>query len=269
MGLLCLEERGSTDVSSPRIYLPQPLETGDTCTVTAEQARYLGNILRMREGEPLLVFNGTPWEYEAVIRRAAEGMAVEITGKRAMPAGGIEITLCQAIPKAEKMDGIIRHATELGVGRIVPFLAGRSIPRWPAVKWPQKRERWQKIALEAARQSGRIDIPEISAIASFAEIIDSTQKGEMKLIPWEEEAGLGIREILRDPKYDGMRSFYLIIGPEGGFDKDEIHQAREAGFISVSLGKRVLRVETAALAVLAILQYERGSLGGSDTGRAL
>jgi 16S rRNA (uracil1498-N3)-methyltransferase len=256
-------------VTIPRIYLPQSLETGDACAVTAEQARYLGSVLRMREGEPLLVFNGTPWEYEAVVRQAAEGMAVEITGRRAMPAGGIEITLCQAIPKAEKMDGIIRHATELGVGRIVPFLAERSIPRWPAAKWPQKRERWQKIALEAARQSGRIDIPEIAGIASFAEMLEAARNGEMKLIPWEEEAGLGIREILRDPKYDGMRSFHLIIGPEGGFGNGEINQARTAGFISVSLGKRVLRVETAALAVLAILQYERGALGGSDTGRSL
>jgi 16S rRNA (uracil1498-N3)-methyltransferase len=256
-------------VSIPRIYLPQPIETGDTCAVTAEQARYLGSVLRMREGEPLLVFNGTPWEYQAILRRAADGMTVEITGKRGMPVGGIEITLCQAIPKAEKMDGIIRHATELGVGRIIPFLAGRSIPRWPAAKWPQKRERWQKIALEAARQCGRIDIPEIGRIASFAEMLDSTQSGELKLIPWEEESGLGIREVLRDPKYDGMKNIRLVIGPEGGFSNDEIDRARGAGFLSVSLGKRVLRVETAALAVLAILQYERGSLGGSDTGRAL
>ncbi|MHB9098837.1 MAG: 16S rRNA (uracil(1498)-N(3))-methyltransferase [Syntrophales bacterium] len=253
----------------PRIYLPQPLDTGDTCAVTAEQARYLGSVLRMRAGEPILVFNGTPWEYEAVVRQAAEGMAIEITGRRAMPSDGIEVTLCQAIPKAEKMDGIIRHATELGVGRIIPFLAERSVPRWPAAKWPQKRERWQKIALEAARQSGRIDIPEIGGIASFAEMLDSARSGEMKLIPWEEESGLGIREILRDPRYDGMKSFHLVIGPEGGFGKEEIDRARGAGFLSVSLGRRVLRVETAALAVLAILQYERGGLGGTDTGRPL
>jgi 16S rRNA (uracil1498-N3)-methyltransferase len=256
-------------VTVPRIYLPHPLETGDTCAVTAEQARYLGSVLRMRAGEPLLVFNGTPWEYEAVVRQRAEGMALEITGKRAMPSGGIEVTLCQAIPKAEKMDGIIRHATELGVGRIIPFLAERSVPRWPEAKWPQKRERWQKIALEAARQSGRIDIPEIAGIASFAGMLEAAQSGEMKLIPWEEESGLGIRVALRDPRYDGMKSFHLVIGPEGGFSKEEIDRARGAGFLSVSLGRRVLRVETAALAVLAILQYERGSLGGADTGGAL
>lgn len=253
----------------PRIYLPQPIEIGDTCAVTAEQARYLETVLRMRGGEPLLVFNGSAWEFEAVVRQAADDLAVEITGRRAMTAGGIEVTLCQAIPKAEKMDGIIRHATELGVGRIIPFLAERSIPRWPSAKWPLKRERWQKIALEAARQSGRIDIPEIGGIASFSEMLESARNGELKLIPWEEESDLGIREVLRDPRYDGVNSFHLIIGPEGGFGKDEIDRARGAGFLSVSLGKRVLRVETAALAVLAILQYERGALGGADTGRPL
>jgi 16S rRNA (uracil1498-N3)-methyltransferase len=256
-------------VTIPRIYLPQPLETGDICAVHAEQARYLGSVLRMRAGEPLLVFNGTPWEYEAVVRQRAEGMALEITGRRAMPAGGIEVTLCQAIPKAEKMDGIIRHATELGVGRIIPFLAERSVPRWPKAKWPLKRERWQKIALEAARQSGRTDIPEIGGIASFAEMIEAARGGEMKLIPWEEESGLGIRNVLRDPRYDGVKSFHLVIGPEGGFSKEEIDRARGAGFLSVSLGRRVLRVETAALAVVAILQYERGVFGGPDTGRSL
>jgi 16S rRNA (uracil1498-N3)-methyltransferase len=184
-----------------------------------------------------------------------------------MSADGLEITLCQALPKAEKMDGIIRHATELGVGRIIPFIGGRSIPRWPEEKWPQKRERWQKIALDAARQSGRIDIPEIGGIASFTEMLDSARNAEMKLIPWEEESGRGIREVLQDPKYAGMKSSHLVIGPEGGFDKEEIDRARAAGFLSVSLGKRVLRVETAALAVLAILQYERGALSGAQTGR--
>ena len=254
----------------PRIYLPRPLATGDLCEAAEDQARYLDTVLRMRDGDPLIAFNGSDWEYDAVIRHTGAGaLALEITDKRPVAPDAIEITLCQAIPKAEKMDGIIRHATELGAGRIIPFLAERSVPRWPEAKWPQKRERWQKIALEAARQSGRIDIPEIGGIASFTGMLEAARSGEMKLIPWEEESGLGIREVLRDPRYDGMKSIHLVIGPEGGFSRDEIDRARGAGFLSVSLGRRVLRVETAALAVLAILQYERGALGGTDTGRSL
>jgi 16S rRNA (uracil1498-N3)-methyltransferase len=100
-------------------------------------------------------------------------------------------------------------------------------------------------------------------------MLGSARNGALKLIPWEEESGLGIREVLRDPRYAGTRGFHLVIGPEGGFAKDEIDQARREGFLPVSLGRRVLRVETAALAVLAILQYERGAIGGADTGKPL
>jgi 16S rRNA (uracil1498-N3)-methyltransferase len=257
-------------VTIPRIYLPRPLDAGDTCVAAEDQTRYLTSVLRMQEGDPLIVFNGSDWEFDAVIRHGQTGaLALEITNKRPVPLDEIEITLCQAILKVEKMDGIIRHATELGARRIIPFLAERSIPRWPAVKGLQKRERWRKIAIEAARQCGRIDIPEIGEIASLAGMLGSARNGALKLIPWEEESGLGIREVLRDPRYDGTRGFHMVIGPEGGFAKDEIDQARRAGFLPVSLGRRVLRVETAALAVLAILQYERGAIGGADTGKPL
>ncbi|MBA4422244.1 MAG: 16S rRNA (uracil(1498)-N(3))-methyltransferase [Syntrophus sp. (in: bacteria)] len=253
-------------MSIPRLFLRHSIETGDVCIVTAEQARYLKTVLRMRAGEPLHVFNGTGWEYEAVIRQAAEGLALEINDRRPMTADRIEITLCQAIPKADKMEAIIRHATELGAGRIIPFHAERSIPRWPAEKSPQKRERWQKIAIEASRQCGRADIPEIGEIASLDEVLRSTHPEWLNLICWEEESARGIREILRDPKNDGTRGFLLVVGPEGGFDKKEIDQAQQAGFLSVSLGKRVLRVDTAAVAVIAILQYEKGTLGGPEGG---
>jgi 16S rRNA (uracil1498-N3)-methyltransferase len=265
MGLLCSEERWRPPVTLPRIYLPRLLETGDICAATEEQTRYLKIVLRMDTGDPLVVFNGTSWEYDAVIRRASpEGIDLEVTGKRPVPVSELEITLCQAIPKAEKMDAIIRCATELGVGRIIPFFAERSVPRWPAVKSPQKQARWQKIAVEACRQCGRTDIPEIGGIATFTEMLCSGRLDGLHLIFWEEESAKGIREVLRDPDYGAVKSYFLVIGPEGGFEKNEIDRARQAGFLSVSLGKRVLRVDTATLAVLAVLQYEKGALGGMD-----
>ena len=243
----------------PRLYLPRPLETGAVCAAAADQARYLKTVLRMREGDPLLIFNGTGWEYKAVIRRrTADGIELEITGRRALPAAEIHVTLCQAVPKAEKMDGIIRHATELGAERIVPFLAERSVPRWRPEQLPRKRERWQKIAVEASRQCGRPDIPEIGEIVTFERMLRDVPESGLRLIPWEEETKTGIREVLRDPARSEMKEFVLVIGPEGGFSAGEIELARQAGFLSVSLGKRVLRVETASLAVLAILHYERG-----------
>jgi 16S rRNA (uracil1498-N3)-methyltransferase len=250
----------------PRLYLPRLLETGIVCSAAADQARYLKTVLRMKEGDPLLVFNGTDWEYEAVIRsQTADGTELEITGRRSLPAAGIHLTLCQAIPKGEKMDGIIRHATELGAERIIPFIAERSVPRWRPEQLPLKRQRWQKIAVEASRQCGRTDIPEVGEIVTFERMLHGIPEGGLRPIPWEEETTTGIREVLRDPAQAEMTEFILVIGPEGGFSAGEIDQARRAGFLSVSLGKRVLRVETASLAVIAILQYEKGGREAEST----
>jgi 16S rRNA (uracil1498-N3)-methyltransferase len=251
-------------LSIPRIYLPQNLEIGNVYTPSDEQARYIKTVLRMRDGEPLLLFNGTGWEYDAVIRHVVNGVGLEITGRHTVIAGTIEITLCQAIPKADKMEAIIRHATELGVSRVIPFFAERSIPRWPAIKSPQKRERWQKISVEASRQCGRVDLPEIGEIASFTEILHSGSPQGLNLICWEEESERGIRTVLQNPIYNRTREFLLLIGPEGGFSKDELDLAQQAGFLSVSLGKRVLRVDTAAVAVIAILQYEMRAMGDAE-----
>jgi 16S rRNA (uracil1498-N3)-methyltransferase len=244
-------------VTIPRIYLPHPVAAGDLCAAAADQARHLKTVLRMKEGDPLLVFNGTECEYEAIVRRlTATEMEMEIVGRRPLPADDIRVTLCQAVPKAEKMDGIVRHATELGVERILPFIAERSVPRWRPEQYPRKQERWQKIAVEASRQCGRSNIPEVAGIATFERMIEGLPEGGLRLIPWEEETTTGIREILRDPASSEMTDFVPAIGPEGGFSVHEIELARRAGFHSVSLGRRVLRVETASLAVLAILQYE-------------
>ena len=251
-------------MSAPRLYVPYPLEAGGLCLATADQARYLKTVLRMKAGDPLAVFNGTGGEYEASIEPTAEGLGLRIGTRRPLTADGIEITLCQAIPKADKMEAVIRHATELGIGRIIPFHAERSIPRWPAEKAAQKRERWQKIAVEASRQCGRADIPEIGAIVALEEALCSTPPGWLNLICWEEESVRGIRSVLRDRTHEGVKGVVLIVGPEGGFDKREVERARQAGFLSVSLGQRVLRVDTAAAAVIAILQYEKGALGGPE-----
>ncbi|MDA8126606.1 MAG: 16S rRNA (uracil(1498)-N(3))-methyltransferase [Deltaproteobacteria bacterium] len=250
----------------PRIYLPRPLAAGDQAKATDELARYLKTVLRLQDGEPLWVFNGTSWEYEALVRRTTEGVALEITGRRTVPADRIAITLCQAIPKADKLETIIRHAVELGVGRIIPFFAERSVPRWTAEKSPQKRARWQKVAVEACRQCGRSDLPVIEEVTSLPDALGFAPPGGLSLAFWEEESARGIRETLRDRAYDETREFLLVIGPEGGFAKEEIDQAKAAGCLSVSLGKRVLRVDTAAMTALAVLQYERGAIGGADRG---
>ncbi len=261
-------------MTPPRLYLPVAVQKGDTCRTTEDQSRYLGCVLRMKEGDFVTVFNGVGSEYKTVIRRFVEdGAELEIVEKRDIPLADLPVTLCQAIPKAEKMDGIIRHATELGANRIIPFLSARSIPRWKTSgdkSSSHKLERWRKIAVEACRQSGRADIPDITDILSFQDMLFFLPEEGLKLIPWEEETSLSLRDVFRgqlssdypiaspfpDTLKTGLKTITLAIGPEGGFSVDEIEQARRHGFLSVSLGRRVLRVETASLAALAVVQYE-------------
>jgi 16S rRNA (uracil1498-N3)-methyltransferase len=219
-------------VTIPRLYLPRPLDTGAVCAATADQARYVKTVLRMREGDPLLTFDGMGWEYDAVIRRLmADEMALEITGRRKLPEAEIHVTLCQAVPKTEKMDGIIRHATELGAERIVPFLAERSVPRWRPEQLPRKRERWQKIAVEASRQCGRPDIPEIGEIVTFERMLRDVPESGLRLIPWEEETKTGLPvEVLGirpgDRPGGGVQRGRNRTGPAGGLSP---RQPGEAG----------------------------------------
>lgn len=243
----------------PRLYLPRPLEKGDVCEMARDQAHYLEAVLRLGEGQKVVVFNGGDREYEAVLRPGSEGrLALEIVAERIVARSDVAITLCQAVPKGEKMDVIVRHATELGAERIVSFWATRSVPRWTALKAGQKRDRWQKIAQDAARQCGRLSVPEVMGPHPFPELAAHAPADALRLVFWEGERELGIREILTDKRHARMKNFFLVVGPEGGLSDQEVALAREAGFLSVSLGRRILRVETAALAILAVVQYERG-----------
>jgi 16S rRNA (uracil1498-N3)-methyltransferase len=243
-------------MTTPRIYLPVLLEKGDVCRTTEDQAHYLASVLRMKEGDSLIVFNGSGTEYDTIIQEFTKnGAGLSVVQRRDISITNVHITLCQAIPKANKLDAVIRHATELGVNRIIPFFSTRSVPRWDASQSLHKQQRWRKIAVEACRQSGRADIPEVADIVTFTDMLSSLPPHGLKLIPWEGETEVSIHDILRN-NITISRGIILAIGPEGGFSAEEIEQAQGRGFVSVSLGKRVLRVETASLAALAVIQYE-------------
>ena len=252
----------------PRVYFPRNLEDSDHFELGKENLRYVKSVLRMKKGDRLMLFDGSGWECEAVIRQiAADTIVVEVTKRYSPRDKGIFITLMQSLPKANKMDFIVRKATELGADRIVPFLSSRSIPRLSAEKTSSKITRWRNIALEAARQCGRADIPGIDEILSFEEALLQPEHKILNIIFWEEEAAKGVREVLCDKRYDGVKAISVIVGPEGGFTKEEVTRAGEKGFVSVSLGRQVLKVETAALAILSIIQYEKGMFGGAYEGR--
>lgn len=252
----------------PRVYFPRNLEDSDHFELGKENLRYVKSVLRMKKGDRLMLFDGNGWECEVVIRQITTDAIVVAVTKRYSPRGrGIFITLIQSLPKANKMDFIVQKATELGADRIVPFLSSRSVPRLSTEKTRLKIARWQHIAVEAARQCGRADIPVIDEILSFEEALTQTESESLNMIFWEEETGKGVREVLCDQRYDGVKAISVIVGPEGGFTKEEVTRAGEKGFVSVSLGRQVLKVETAALTILSIIQYEKGMFGGTSEGK--
>ena len=246
----------------PRIYSPDALENKTTCELGPDNLKYLKQVMRLKQGDKINIFDGFGREFEAVIKCFSTKTVFIELGKIIPTADKeIRITLAQAIPKAGKMDTIVKSAAELGADVIIPFDAARSVSRIADEKSSLKVARWQKIAGEAARSSHSSHIAKVSKVSSFADMITSASGDALRLIFWEEESQKTIKDMLTDESFAATKDFFIVVGPEGGFSKDEIIMAKEAGFISVSLGKQILKVETAAAAIISIIQYEKGIFG--------
>jgi len=246
----------------PRIYNPGELGDKISTELGKEYVAYIIDVLRLRNGDELTLFDGTGHEYRTIIRDCdSRTVYLDIIGKEKIQLPATHITLAQSLPKGSKMDFIVQKSTELGTSRIIPFISSRSIPRLKGAKAEGKAERWRKIAVEASRQSGRGDVPVVDEIVPFDRMLSMPDANSLRILLWEAEPKLGIKEILTDERYSGADSFFIVIGPEGGFSWEEIEKARQSGFTSVSLGKLIMRTETAPLAILSILQYEKGVFG--------
>lgn len=170
----------------------------------------------------------------------------------------IRITIGQAIIKIKKMDWVIQKATELGISAVIPFTCSRSIPILKGDKVAKRVERWRSIALESLKQCGRNIPPRIENITTFDEIVEMPGELSLNLILWENAPKNGLYDILRSNK---TRKIFALIGPEGGFTRDEAEKAKMYKFIPIRMGDRLLRAETAAIAFMSIAQYELGDLG--------
>ena len=169
----------------------------------------------------------------------------------------VEMILLQALPEKERMEWVIQKATELGVSAIVPFKSERSISLGERDAKQKKSHRWQEIAVKAVRQSRRANVPRIEPYCSFQEALDRCRGQGLKILLWE-KGGDPLKKILS--QYPS-KSIFVMVGPEGGFAEKEIELAKKKGFIPIKLGQRILRTETAAITLVAILQYELGDLG--------
>jgi 16S rRNA (uracil1498-N3)-methyltransferase len=171
----------------------------------------------------------------------------------------VRIILLQALPDKERMELIIQKATELGVYSIIPFKSKRSIPLEERERKQPKAHRWQSIAIKAAKQSRRGRVPLLEPYCDFSEALGYAEGSGLKVILWERGTKNPLRDVLRSRGNYGEVT--LMVGPEGGFNPEEVRAAQEKGFIPITLGRRILRTETAAILLVGILQYELGDLG--------
>ena len=244
-----------------RRFFVSPRDIADgRATVDGDLFRHMIKVLRLKPGDEVLLSDGAGNDYTGIIRAVGKGSAaISVAGRPAVitPAGP-GITLYQGLPKGDKLDYILQKATELGVAEVVPFAAERSVPRVKKGEETVKIARWERIVLEAARQSGRSMLPRID----FAEGLDgvvSMARQQVRLLLWEEETVNRLRDRLAECPLP--ESIALIVGPEGGLSAGEALLAQHNGFIPVSLGPRILRTETAGVAMLAILQFYWGDMG--------
>jgi 16S rRNA (uracil1498-N3)-methyltransferase len=236
-----------------RLYVaPEQLASGtDEVLLQPEQTHYLRDVLRLRPGAELELFDGRGARLRCVL--SAPG-AVRVVERMQGIAAAVHVIVAQALAKGEKMDLVVQKCTELGAARIVPLLAARSVVKVDADRGAGKAARWQKIAQEAARQSERADVPMVDAPATWAALFELSRGRCAVLL--EPRAPARLSEVVR-----GATEVVLAIGPEGGFTEGEIAAALSAGFTAVGLGPLVLRTETAALAALSVLQHLHGALG--------
>jgi len=244
----------------PRFYVPQPQIEKGLLKVEGSEVRHIRRVLRLKVGDRLHLFDGSTNEYEGIIvEESPSSVVIKVEDVLYPPKESpLEITLAQSLLKGEKMEYVIQKATELGIKKIIPFFSSRSVPLLDKSKKLRRYHRWEKIAIEACKQCGRIAVPKVEPLQNYSDMLRMASSEALRLILWEKE-GRGLKEVLLGSK--GMTKIFFMVGPEGGMSDAEVGEAEKAGFIPITLGKRILRSETAGLCLLSILQYEWGDLG--------
>ena len=238
-----------------RLYTPQPIQLQTTLELHAEASKHASQVLRLKPGNEVYLFNGDGFEYQAVIVKSGKSTHVEIQQSiRKNNESPLKITLIQGISRSDKMDFSLQKSVELGVNAIQPVFCKRSILNLDQKRLTKKIRHWQAVIHSACEQSGRCVVPELKKPSRFDQILQDRPSETLDLI-----LDPNSRQTI-PPLLHGYQKFRLMIGPEGGFDQEEIVHAVSSGFTSVSLGPRILRTETAGIAAMAILQSLKGDL---------
>ncbi len=228
----------------------------DFLVLTGENAQH-AKVLRMKSGEQVLVCDGQGEECLCTISDVSPGQISLVVNKRQLSQSeaALAVSVYMAFPKSDKLEHVIQKATELGAYEIVAFPTARCVSRPDEKSLKKKLERWQKIAASAAQQSGRGRIPEVMALGSYREALERTARSDKAILFYENERATTLRMALEEGEY---RSVSLLTGPEGGLEEQEVAQAMEAGLRVCTLGKRILRCETAPLCALSAVMYHGG-----------
>lgn len=238
-----------------RIYCPpENIAKNKITLLDKKQIHHLVDVARFRVGDRLYVFDGRTQEYECVIDKIVQDKVVLTIHKvkKISEDKILHIALACAIPKKAKIDFIIEKATELGVERIIPLQTERTIVKISENSLDSKLRRWQAVAREAAKQCGRIKLPQVEPAAGFNSAISMSKDYDLAIIPHLGARNRHIKDVVSNFK---GKSVIVFIGPEGDFTEREISISRACGCLSVSLGKNVLKVDTAAIAVVAFLRF--------------
>ena len=240
-----------------RFFVEEPAMGANSITITGGDVNHIKNVLRMSVGDKICVINGQNnkeyyCEITALGSDTVDTRICEIRESDQELAN--EIVLFQGLPKSDKMELIIQKAVELGVHTIVPVSTDRTVVKLDAKKEANKRKRWMSISESAAKQSGRLCIPKVTQVVSFKEALEMAEKMDVRLIPYELAESMEKTRAIMSSIQPGQ-SVAVFIGPEGGFESSEIEKAMEIGVQPVTLGKRILRTETAGLVTLAMLVY--------------
>lgn len=242
-------------------FVQQDQISDEQITITGTDVNHIKNVLRMGAGETVLISNGVDKDYYCkIVSVSSDAVLTQILSVKEesteLPA---RLILFQGLPKSDKMELIIQKAVELGVYEVIPVETKRTVVKLDKKKEESKRRRWQAVSESAAKQSGRIMIPSVNAVHSFREAIALSKELDMVIIPFEHAEGMAqTKEVLSLIK-PGM-SVGIFIGPEGGFEDSEVLYAQDNGAKEITLGKRILRTETAGMAILSVLAFQLESV---------
>lgn len=238
-------------------FFAEPSQIADgKVTIIGADVNHMKNVLRMKPGERVEISDGDGLRYICVLETFAdECVYLRIEDVEADAAElSSKIYLFQGLPKSDKMELIIQKAVELGAFEVIPVVTKRAVVKLDEKKAAKKVQRWNAIAEGAAKQSGRSIVPAVHEVLSYSDALKYAQQMDVRLIPYEKTSGMEVTRQAVKTIQPGQ-SVAIFIGPEGGFEETEVEQAKAAGSLPISLGKRILRTETAGLAVLSVLMY--------------